>query len=245
MSKQISVEILKAMNEIANNEIMIAKLDAAIFVKNCQNMINEKIAYLYNMMKIEAHNCNQKKDDSFKEIEFIITIYKQKLELVYDVFYEQYANIQNELQEANTNRKIAIIHYQNIINELEENSEMNLETKKIIEKKKNENYHKVIQMCKEKFDQLFDNFEKVIMEEFSISSNSLQIISEQNILQKMVRKFSNLFQGKKKYTIILEEYKRKIGNINTNNITQKIKSDTIEFIADIMEIKEIDLDELA
>ena len=120
MSEQISTELLDVMNEIVNNEAIIFKIDASIFIRNIQNIINEKVAYLYNMLKIEAKNCRQKQDNYYEDIELIITHYKQKLNMVYDEFYSQYVNIQSEIQEAKNNRRIAIINYQKLINNKEE-----------------------------------------------------------------------------------------------------------------------------
>lgn len=119
MSEQISEELLNIMNEISNNEAIIFKINASIIIRNSQNMINEKVAYLYNMLKLEAKNCKQRQDNYFDDVELIITHYKQKLNMVYDEFYCQYVNIQNEIQEAKTNRRIAMINYQKLINNKE------------------------------------------------------------------------------------------------------------------------------
>ena len=68
MSEQISQELLKIMNEMANNEATIAKIDASIFVRDSERKINEKVAYLYNMINIEAKNFNQRQDDYYEDI---------------------------------------------------------------------------------------------------------------------------------------------------------------------------------
>ena len=120
MSEQINTELLDVMNEIANNEAIIFKIDASIFIRNIQIIINEKVACLYNMLKVEAKNCRQNQDNYYDDIELIITHYKQKLNMVYDEFYSQYVNIQSEIQEAKNNRRIAIINYQKLINNKEE-----------------------------------------------------------------------------------------------------------------------------
>ena len=52
MSEQVSAELLKAMNEIADNETKISKIQASIFIRKSQEIINEKVAYLYNLLKI-------------------------------------------------------------------------------------------------------------------------------------------------------------------------------------------------
>ena len=141
MSEQVSIELLKVMNEIADNETVIAKIDASIFLRESEQRINEKVAYLYNMMEIEAKNCNQKQYLYFDDVNLIITHYKQKLNMVYDEFYCQYVNIQNELQEANNNRRIAMINYQKLVNMSEKSASQNsvLQQKENI-RKKNQDY---------------------------------------------------------------------------------------------------------
>lgn len=241
MSEQISTELLKVMNEIADNEATSTKIDASIFIRESENLINEKIAYLYNMLKVEAKNCNQKQDYYFDDVNLIITHYKQKLNMVYDEFYCQYVNIQNELQEAKTNKRIAMINYQNLVNK-SESSELipnEIEQKEEI-KKKNEIYQKIINMCNEKFADSKLSFEKIINEEFIVSSKSLQIVSEQNIFQKLFNKFSNIFTGSKKYTEILEQYHKTINKIDSHDIVEQMRNDTVEFVADILEIKGIE-----
>lgn len=244
MSDKISTELLKVMNEIADNEATIAKIEASIFIRNSQKIINEKVAYLYNIIKVEAKNCFQSQDSSFDEINLIITHYKQKLNMVYDEFYCQYVNIQNELQEASTNRKIAMINYQKIINksEIESLSKKELESKESL-KNKNEIYKKIIDKCNLKFDESKEKFEKMINEEFLISSKTLQVINEQNIFKKLINRFSSIFTGSKKYKEILEQYNKIINKIDSYEIVEQMRNDTVEFVADILEIRGIDQNE--
>lgn len=237
MSEKISTELLKVMNEIVNNETTASKIDASIFIRNSQNLINQKIAYLYNMIKVEAKNCRQNQEYYFDDIELIITHYKQKLNMVYDEFYCQYVNIQNEIQEAKNNRRIAMINYQKLINGQEEKAISGNEDKKETLKKKNETYKQIINKCNLKFEEIEEKFNKMINEEFVISSNSLQIASEQNIFQRLFSKISNIFNGGKKYNDILNEYNKMINNIDSHEIVVQMREDTVNFVADLLEIR--------
>lgn len=241
MSEQVSTELLKVMNEIADNETVIAKIDASIFLRESEQRINEKVAYLYNMMKIEAKNCNQKQDLYFDDVNLIITHYKQKLNMVYDEFYCQYVNIQNELQEANNNRRIAMINYQKLVNMSENSASQNsvFQQKENI-RKKNQDNKKIIEMCNTEFVVSRENFEKMMEEEFIVTSKSLQLFSEQNIFQKAFRKFSNIFNGSKRYTDILKEYHKTIHNIDSQKSVEQMRNQTIEFVADVIEIRGIE-----
>lgn len=241
MSEQISTELLKAMNDIADNETTAAKIDAAIFIRESERLVNEKVAYLYNMLKVEAKNCSQKQENYFEDVNMIITHYKQKLNMVYDEYYCQYSNIQNELQEANANRRIAMINYQKIVNKSESIALQSKDIKQKEElKKKNENCQKIINMCNLKFDNTREKFENMINEDFLIISKSLQLVSEQNVFQKFFSKFSNIFNGKQKYENILKEYNKIVNNIDSYEIVGQMRDDTVEFVADILEIRGID-----
>lgn len=241
MNEQINTELIKAMNEMANNEATVAKIEASIFVRESERLVNEKVAYLYNMIKIDSKNCNQRQDTYFDDEKLIISHYKQKLNMVYDEFYCQYANIQKELQEANNNRKLALIHYQKKVNQ--EDNAFDDDQKEDL-RRRNETYKKIVEMCNSKFESSRESFEKMIEEEFKISSKSLQIISEQNIFQRIISRFSNLFTGNKKYLEILSEYNKAINNIDSHEIVEKMRNDTIEFVADVIEVKGIDETEL-
>lgn len=245
MSEQISQELLKIMNEMANNEATIAKIDASIFVRDSERKINEKVAYLYNMINIEAKNFNQRQDDYYEDINLIISHYKQKLNLVYDEFYCHYVNIQNEFQEASANKRIAMINYQKLVNEIEngENNRSNLDLKESI-KEKNDIYNKIIDMCQSKFLETQEKFEKMIDKYFEISSQSLQLISEQSVFQRIWNKLLNIFDGAKKYTAVLKDYHKSIDSIDAYQIVEQMRNDIVEFVANILELRGIDENEL-
>lgn len=245
MSEQISQELLKIMNEIANNEATIAKIDASIFVRESERKVNEKVAYLYNMINIEAKNFNQRQDNYYEDINLIISHYKQKLNLVYDEFYCHYVNIQNEFQEASANKRIAMINYQKLVNEIEngENNKSNLELKESI-KEKNDIYNRIIDMCQSKFLETQEKFEKMIDKYFEISSQSLQLISEQSVFQRIWNKLLNIFDGAKKYTAVLKDYHKSIDNIDAYQIVEQMRNDIVEFVANILELRGIDENEL-
>ena len=134
MSEQINKELIKILNEISDNETKIYKLNASIFLKSCEKIINEKIDCLNNILIYELKQFNISKDIYFDSINNIITNYKEKIYSVYNEYYYQYIIIQKELQEARLNKKIAIINFQRIINNKEKIKNSN-EYKSFINKK--------------------------------------------------------------------------------------------------------------
>lgn len=238
MSENVSQELLRAMNEIADNETKIYKVEASIFIKTSQNIVNEKVAFLYNLLKIEAKNCFQRHDDYFDDLELIISHFKQKLNMVYDEFYCQYVNIQNELQEARNNRRIVMINYQKLVSSDVKNQE---EFKKKKENliRKNEIYKKIIEKCNLQFDEAKRRFEEMTNREFLLSSNALQVISEQNFIQRLFSKIANIFNGRKKYEEIVKEYNKVVNNIDSHEIVENMREDTIDFVTEILAMRGI------
>lgn len=245
MSEQISKELLKIMNEITENDSTIAKIEASIFIRNSKKIIDEKVAYLYNMIKIEAKNCHQRQDVFFEESKLIISHYKQKLNMVYDEFYCKYVNIQNELQESRINKLISMINYQKIVNDQENGHNSNNEEKLKEEIKEKSNvYKEIINMCNIKSDEAKEQFEKMINESFSISSKTLQITAEQSPIKRIINWFSNIFNGEQKYKEILDDYNKSINKIDSYEIVKQMRNDTVEFVAKIIEKRGIDKAEI-
>lgn len=244
MSEKVSIELLKAMNEIADNETKISKIQASIFIRKSQEIINEKVAYLYNLLKIEAKNCFQRHDDYFDDLELLVSHFKQKLNIVYDEFYCQYVNIQNELQEARNNRRIVMINFQKLINSHQKTQIANFNEKKDNLIKKNEIYKEIIEKCNLQFDKSRKIFEQMVNDEFLLSSQALQVISEQGFLQRFFMKIASIFNGEKKYTEIIKEYNKVVNNIDAHELSQKMRDDTVEFVADIVEMRGFEEDEL-
>lgn len=146
MSQKVSEMLIKMLNELTTIETTASKIDAAIFVRTNNKVIEEKISYLYNLLGLEAKSYNQNMNKHFEHIENIIKIYREKLQIVYDELYLQYTNIQNEISEARLNQKIAIINYQKVINDLEVNPRENQKLKDKI-KNKSDVYKQIIEKC--------------------------------------------------------------------------------------------------
>ena len=239
MSESVSQELLKAMNEIADNDTKIYKIEASIFIRSSQDIVNEKVAYLYNLLKIEAKNCFQRHDDYFDDLELIISHFKQKLNMVYDEFYCQYVNIQNELQEAKNNKRIVMINYQKLINDNPNSTQTEFLKKKEELIKKNELYKKIIEKCNLQFEESKNKFEEMVNREFLLSSKALQVISEQNFIQRLFSKIASLFNGKKKYTEIVKEYNKIVNNIDSHELVETMRNDTINFVTGILVMRGI------
>ena len=239
MSEGVSQELLKAMNEIADNETKIYKIEASIFIRTSQDIVNEKVAYLYNLLKIEAKNCFQRHDDYFDDLELIISHFKQKLNMVYDEFYCQYVNIQNELQEAKNNKRIVMINFQKLINFSQNFNQEEFIKKKERLIKKNELYKKIIEKCNLQFEESRKIFEKMVNKEFLLSSKALQVISEQNFIQRFFSRIAHIFNGKKKYSEIVKEYNRIVNNIDSHELVETMRNNTVNFVTEILAMRGI------
>ena len=240
MSQRVSQALIKALNEMTTIETTISKVQAAIFVKKSEKMIQEKITYLYNLLNLESSQYKQNSESQRELVESIIKIYKDKLYIVYDELYLQYVNIENEIEDARLNQKVALLNFQKIINDSEINKK---DYKSLKEKLKNKNelYDKIIRKCEEQFATCMTNFEDQINNTFFIENN-LIVVDENSIFSKIKHMISNLFNGKKLYKEALDNYKKEVDNINTEKIINDFRNQTIEFVTDILEIKDISLD---
>lgn len=240
MSQKVSQALIRLLNEISSTETTLSKVQAVIFVKKSEKMIEEKIKYLYNLLHLEASQYNQSSANYKDLVESIIKTYKDKLYIVYDELYLQYVNIQNEIGDARLNQKVAMINFQKIINDSEINKKDYTRVKEKI-KNKNELYDKIIKKCEEQFSICMTNFEDQINNAFFIE-NSLITVDENNIFSKIKHAIINLFKGKRLYKEALLSYQTKIDKIDVENIVNNFRNQTIEFVTDILEIKDINLE---
>lgn len=240
MSQKVSQALIRLLNEISSTETTLSKVQAVIFVKKSEKMIEEKIKYLYNLLHLEASQYNQSSANYKDLVESIIKTYKDKLYIVYDELYLQYVNIQNEIGDARLNQKVAMINFQKIINDSEINKKDYTRVKEKL-KNKNELYDKIIKKCEEQFSICMTNFEDQINNAFFIE-NSLITVDENNIFSKIKHAIINLFKGKRLYKEALLSYQTKIDKIDVENIVNNFRNQTIEFVTDILEIKDINLE---
>lgn len=277
MSEIISKSLLKSINYIGDMENTIGKIDAAIFVRTNEKIVNDKVAYLYNIITAECNLYFQKSDEHYKKINEVITNYKTKLNNLYDELYCQYVNIQNELQDARLNKKIALINYQKIINdkekvvsseeyqqyidkkkeliyklqslnnkekynelyneiELLESPVRNDNSKKEDIKAKNKMYDTIIEKCITALEDCRNSFKEKV-DSLLVIPTDIDVINENSFLQKLKRRIMSLFNGKNKFEQILENYNKKILNINDEAIINEMRNETIEFVTDLLEIR--------
>jgi len=223
MSQKISQELLKIIETLGKMEFIISKIDSSIFVKNCNKIINEKTIYLTNLLE----TISEKYKDNITQI---VSKYNEKLEIIYSEFYCQYTTIQNELQDATLNKRIAMVNYQKIINDSEKNI-LEHSNKKNSLKLKNTMHKKIIDVCNQKIIICQKNFIQK-MEEISKDFESYEISNESKIY--------NILKGNKKYLEILNDIENRIDKINTDSILEYIREDTIDFITKILQIKQIE-----
>ena len=120
MGEQVSLALIKLMEQLCQIETQEMKVQGVLFTRRCTSVIEEKMSYLEDLLKKEADTYNQKIDNFYITKNYIITSYKEKLNKLYKEYYIQYVNIQDELLEARFKQRALIIKYQNLINKKEE-----------------------------------------------------------------------------------------------------------------------------
>ena len=117
MSKQVSNALLKIIEEMSQIEIMEMKIQGVLFTRRCTHLIQEKTSYLENLLQKEADNYSQKIAKYYVTKNYIVTSYKEKLQKLYEEYYLQYVNIQEELQDARLAQRVNMVKYQEFINQ--------------------------------------------------------------------------------------------------------------------------------
>jgi hypothetical protein len=227
MVEQLNQELIKIIDKISELETLLYKVDGAIFVKKGEKIINEKVAYMYNLLQVEAGNYGQKQDEYYDEVEKIVNHYRQKLNMIYDEYYCQYVNIQNELQEARINQKIAMINFQKIMTD-KENAINSPEYKKYIEDKKLLTYKLNLANSQKEYNEIYQelqNLKSPINEAIDYKKQSQIEKSEvyEKIVLKCKEKFNNCIaslENKINSEFLIES---SLSVINDTNIFERLK----------------------
>mgnify|MGYP007031363450 CR=1 FL=1 len=239
MSEKVSETLLNMIDSICDMELTMYKINGAIFVRNNEKLIKNKIEYLYNLLQAEAQKYSQKQDRFLETTNLIIAHYTQKLNMVYDEFYCQYVNIQSEIQDARANQKISMVNYQKVVNDVEKNKislQMSEKLKQEL-KDKYDVYEQIIEKCKYKFNTSRLDFENRINREFLIMS-SIDVVEEGGFLTKVIRKITNIFKGNERYDAVLKRYNKKVDNIDSRMFVDEMREDTISFVEQILELRQ-------
>lgn len=242
MSEQISKALLKIINDISDTESTISKIDGAIFVRNNEKIINEKVAYLYNLLQAEAKFYDQNQDVHSDDMQLIISHYKQKLNMVYTEFYTQYVNIQNEIQEARLNQKIAMINFQKIINN-RENALKSREYQEFTNKK--QMLVQKLKLANNKSE--YDNIYKEISELKSPVKNIEELKTElkaknelyEKIIEKCNQKFGSCkikFENQINHEFLIAS---SLQVVDENNWFEKVKKRLINFFTGFKKYEKI------
>lgn len=240
MSEKTNQMLIRMLNELTGIETEISKVEASIFLKKIDKLIKEKISYLYSILQAESDFYNLKSDRRFKYIEKIISTYREKLNAVYDEIYLQYVNIQNELGEARLAQKATIVNYQKVLNDFELTNRRNDELKDKI-KNKNDLYEEIVKKCEVQYEVCISNFDEQLNANFLMKID-LPILSDA-LFSKIKNKIYNLFFGNSKFEKSMKMYERTVNNIDTQKINDNIRKQTIKFVTDILEMKDVSLDE--
>jgi len=192
MNEQLNKELLKIINDIGEIESTISKIDGAIFIKNSEKLMNEKITYLCNLLQVEAGSFGQNKDNYFDNVERIIAHYKQKLNMVYDEFYCQYVNIQNEIQEARISQRVVMINYQKLINQkqLMSNSP---EFANYIQKKKDLTTRLNLSNTKIEYDEIYNRIKSLKSPIEKIEQKKIKLKEQNELYKNIIEKCNQKF----------------------------------------------------
>ena len=93
-------------------------------------------------------------------------------------------------------------------------------------------------MIKNKAFLNYPNFEKKVNEAFLIEDTL--IVANNNFFVKLKNKILNFFKGSKKYKEVLNSYSSKVDLINYQKIIDELREETVDFVTEILEMRDVD-----
>jgi len=109
------VIFLEKINKLAEIENALASIDVAIYLKEDNKSIDEKIQSISIAIDEKAKFYGQKEEKYADEKKSILNNFEEALNKVKEEYDVQYANIQMEKQEAEANMKIVASNHQSLI----------------------------------------------------------------------------------------------------------------------------------
>ncbi len=235
------MKLIKKMTEIETVELefLFAK-----FNKELQENYNEKISIIENNINSQIQYFGKKVEEYSNEKQNIIRRYADEFQKIYNKRKEQYYNIIIEIQEVQSNQKIALVNFLTTVKQMKKAPEKLIDSydKKLVALvAKYDNYDAIIKECEKKLEECIncskDDFNKIM----KYRSLSLTQENKVNIIISFIKKILGKFFGKSK---IQKEVIDKMGDElidiekNNNNIIEIINEQTIELIAKIEEARD-------
>ena len=136
--ENIEKKLMQVIEDFSNIEVLELEFKFAKFNQELKKIYDEKIKFIEDNLDNQIKFYGKNIEDCKSEKEKILSKYTIEFQKIYDQRKEQFLNIQAEIQEMQSNQKIALANFKKVI----ENKNAFLKSKKRISKYNRYNFKK-------------------------------------------------------------------------------------------------------
>ncbi len=255
MIKTNGMKLMECINELEEIESIDTKLTFAIFrssayskIESMVNKLKQRIEEQMKASKISNDTYDAKNKEMIKK-------YEDELRKIYVEYENSIINVQLEMQEAESNQKIAIANLKKIndmknealqkqeyIEQLINNPELHKQYTNKVDAyiEKFNNYNKIIDECLIETELVRQEFLRTLDEVDIIDENNQLTTKNESFFQGLINKIKSLFSNKKSYETQFvnptEENITKLENENVERI-KEVSRKNVKFLATIIVMK--------
>lgn len=244
MIKSKGMELMELINQLGQIETIDTEITFAIFRSSTQKRMEEKVNELINKIKEQMITYGIENKEYEEQNEKIITKYKEVLKKMYTEYENSIISIQLEMQEAESNQKVAIAGFKKIADVKKENITMLQNNpaalQKYIEKenaciKKFNDYNTILDECLIETEMCRKEFLKEL-DKINIITQEMQLVKKSSKFQEIIQKIKNVFNGKRYYEAFLNNIEQNILNLESINEPKikEVSNQNVKFIATII-----------
>lgn len=221
------VNLSKNIEELGKIELNDASINLAIFNAMTRKCINERLDFLKNDLNANMKLYNVKPEKVRNQVEKILSGFEEELYKIVEQYKFRFNNIQLELQEIESNQKIALANFCTATkerNKVLKSNDIKLRENWIEYQnnanaciKKYNDYNELINECLIEFDICKKEFLEAMDKSLTISQEK-GLAKTQSKIQIFINKIRFLFSGKSKFeNNVIERRKKQIISIEISN----------------------------
>lgn len=237
--ESIGIELMQVYDELTELELVELQIKFSKFNKELKDIFDSKILEIEKNIDSQMEFYGIKSEDYYGEKQNILNKYIQEFQKIYDERKVQFYNIENEIAEIQANQKITLTNFYKTTDNRkkgylkDENSEEYTESLVKLLQKYN-SYDYLIKECDKKLEECLnaskDDFEEIT----KYRNTNLSVVKKANPISKIINKIIGIFSGSSRFDKkIAQNMEKELVDIsnNTNNVVEKINSQTLSIIS--------------
>ena len=243
--ESVENRLIKYIQELSEDELNEIQILYAKFNNSLMESYNEKIQSIESNIDSQIAYYGKKVEECKSEKEEILSKYTNEFQKIYDQRNLQYVNILSEIQEIQSNQKIALVNFEVIAKKMKEDIDDELfdsyDKKLEALVTKYDGYEAIISECKNKLQECIesakDDFDNIV----KYRNESLTVTAKSNFIIEFINKLLSKFLGKSKFkTQVVEKMNDELLDIEkeNNETVEIINEQTINLISKIEEVRD-------